>query len=102
MGQKIELRNATVLGDVLVIDTDRSITGQDGTSYDSVEAASDGSFPADLATALFTGDDTVDHVFVASNQVVVKRAGGWDDGAVAGASKAVSEFFVFYADEGGA
>ncbi len=99
MGQLIEV-NATVIdGDVVMLDTDRSITGQDGTAYTSAAAAgADDRFPGRLAARIFAADAAVDHVFVGSNNVVVRRASGWDDAAVATVSGLVSQFFLHYAD----
>jgi hypothetical protein len=96
MGQPIEL-STTVLGDVLLADTDRSVTGQDGTAYASgEEAAADERFPGRLAAALFEIDAAVDSVFVASNQVVARRGGGWDDAAVGAVTRLIEDFFIFY------
>jgi hypothetical protein len=96
MGQPIDITR-TVVGDVLLLDGDRSITGQDGTAYASAEAAvGDERFPGRLAGALFDADAAIDHIFVASNQVVMRRRGGWDDDAAAAAAEIVSGFFVFY------
>ena len=100
MGQRIEV-SASVVEDILLLDTDRTITGQDGTEYPSRETAeSDDRFPGRLAARLFQSDGSVDHVFVASNAVVVKRSGGWDDDSVASASDVVSDFFLFYPEAG--
>ena len=99
MGQRIEVLSSTVVGDSVVFDTDRSITGQDGVFYSSAEEAAAGeAFPDVLAQRLFASDDGVASVFVASNTVTVTRSGGWDDGAVAAASTVVTEFFVFYGE----
>ena len=99
MGQPINVLNSTVVGDVLMIDTDRSITGQDGSSYGSADAAAaSGTFPGDLASRLFSADAATAHVFVASNQVVIERSGGWTDASAEAAATIVANFFVFYAD----
>ena len=99
MGKPIEVAASTIVGDVLLLDTDRSITGQDGVGYESAEAAAaDEAFPGRLAARIFGVLDRVSHVFIASNQVVVGRSGGWDDNAAATASEIVSGFFVFYTD----
>jgi hypothetical protein len=96
MGQPIQV-DATRLGDVVLFDTDRSITGQDGAGYGSAAAAeASDTFPAKLATRVFGADGSVDHVFVASNQVVVRRAGGWSDDAMDAVSRVISEFFLYY------
>ena len=97
MGKPIAVSGSTVVDQVLLLDTDRSITGQDGIGFDSPEAAAAaGTFPARLASRLFEGVAGVTHVFVASNQVVVGRRGGWDDAAAGAAAGIVSRFFVFY------
>lgn len=99
MGQPITVVSTTVEGDVAVFHTDRGITGQDGVAFASGdEAAESGSFPGDLSARLFASDDAVAHVFIASNQVVVGRKGGWDDGSLAAAAEIVTAFFVFYED----
>lgn len=99
MGQKIELRSTTVLGDVALYDTDRSVTGQDGTSYASPEEASEGDdFPDRLAAEIFAADDAVSHVFIASNQVAVRRDGGWAGSTSDAVGDVIRDFFVFYAE----
>jgi hypothetical protein len=97
MGQTIEINGTDVIDHVLVIDTDRSLAGQDGETFNGVEAArSRTTFPASLAVRLFEADDSVDHVFVMSNLVQVRRPPGWSEAAVAATSNVVSEFFRFY------
>ncbi len=101
MGQRIEVSKATVMDDVLMVETDRSITGQDGVSYPSAAAADgDETFPGHLAAQLFRGDPDVASVFVGSNAVVVKREGGWDDDSLGRSFRTVSEFFLFYRPAG--
>jgi len=97
VGQTIEIRGTAVVDGVLVVDTDRSLAGQDGEGFDGVEAAraADG-FPARLAGRLFEADSAIDHVFVMSNTVTVRRVGGWDDASRARAAGVVSDFFLFY------
>ncbi len=100
MGQPIQVA-ATRLDDVVMFDTDRSISGQDGASFASAEeAAETAEFPAQLAARLFAGDSAVNHVFVASNQVVVRKRGGWTDDDVAAASQVIADFFLYYPPEG--
>ena len=100
MGQRIEV-TPSVVDDILVLDTDRSITGQDGTEYPSRESAeSDDRFPGQLASRLFQNDGFVEHVFVASNAVVVKRSAGWEEDTVENAARVVSDFFLFYPEAG--
>jgi hypothetical protein len=99
MGQPIEIVGTTRLDDVVMFDTDRSITGQDGSGYGSLdEATATEDFPALLAARLFEGVDGVNHVFVASNGVVVRRTGGWDDAAAGAAGEIITDFFIFYRD----
>jgi len=96
MGQQIEV-TSTVIENSLVLDTDRSITGQDGSEFASPEAAgASDAFPNALAQRLFAADSTISSVFVASNVVTVTRPNGWDDAAVAGAAEILSDFFIFY------
>jgi hypothetical protein len=97
VGQTIEIRSTVAIDHVLVVDTDRSITGQDGVSFSGVETARrDDSFPAKLAVRLFEGVEGVDHVHLASNTVSVRRPGGWSDDRVEAARGIVSEFFRYY------
>jgi hypothetical protein len=97
MGQTIEINGTDVVDHVLVIDTDRSLAGQDGERYSGVEAARlKTSFPARLAVRLFEADDEVDHVFVMSNTVSVRRPSGWNAGSIDRSAGVVSAFFRFY------
>lgn len=95
MGQIINV-TTNVLDDVALFDTDRTITGQDGSAYGSA-AEADSTFPGRLAHRLFGVDPSIVHVFVASNQAVIRRNGGWPPAALKVASDTISEFFVFYA-----
>lgn len=97
MGQTIEITQTAVVETVLLIDTDRSLTGQEGCGFDGADAARDAAeFPAVLAVRLFEADPGIDHVFVMSNTVTVRRPQGWEDDAVARAAGIVSDFFRFY------
>lgn len=97
MGQLIDVTSTTIVADVVVFDTDRSITGQDGSGFASgEEAVSAPGLAARLAARLFDAVAGVDNVWIASSQVVVRRPGGWSDDAVAGAADVVRRFFVFY------
>jgi len=99
MGQPITITATTVDGVMAAFHTDRGITGQDGVSFESAEVAEgSASMPGDLASRMFGSDDALDHVFIASNQVVARRVGGWDAGSLTAASSLVEAFFVFYAD----
>ncbi len=96
MGQRIEVR-PTVVGDAAVFDTDRSITGQDGTSYTSAEdAAADRRFPGRLASELFGTDEHIASVWIASNTVVVTRTDGWPEPILEAATETISSFFIYY------
>ena len=76
MGQRIELRGATAIGDVAYFDTDRTISGQDGDAFASAEeAAAVENFSAQLATRVFAADKAISSVFVQSTQGVVGRNG---------------------------
>lgn len=99
MGQTITV-DSSVVGEVAVFDTNRSLTGQDGGEFASADdaAGADG-FDAQLAARLFASDEAVQAVYVLSNALTVQRAGGWDDAALAKASTVIREFFVFYRDE---
>jgi hypothetical protein len=99
VGQTIEVTPQQV-GAVVIFDTDRSITGQDGSGYTRSEAGADEAapFPARLAARLFAGVDDLDHIWIASNQVVVERQAGWTDTSIAEAAEIISQFFRFYPD----
>lgn len=96
MGQSVEIKDTVTLGDVLLIDTDRSLTGQDG------QAMAPGTvghgFPGRLAARLFALDLGIDHVFVLQNTVTVRRPEGWDE-ASAGLVTDVANGFLRYYDE---
>jgi len=97
MGQPIQV-SSTVIDDIAMFDTDRSITGQDGVDFAASGERDPSSFPGRLAGRLFEAVPGVDHVFLASNQVVVRRPHGWDDEVVAAAAKVIADFFLFYPD----
>jgi hypothetical protein len=95
VGQRIVVRASTVIGDVAIFDTDRTISGQDGESFTSLGAAQDGiSFSARLAERLFESDDAVTSVFVQSNAVTVRRSGGWSSTDEVGS--VIEGFFEYY------
>lgn len=97
MGQTIEVNNRTVIDKVLMIDTDRSLAGQDGEAFGGVEAARRSTtFPGRLAVRLFEADPDIDHVFVMSNQVSLRRFAGWEDSDSDRAVGLVTEFFRIY------
>ena len=99
MGQTIEINKRTVIDKVLMIDTDRTLAGQDGESYGGIEAARRSeTFPGKLAVRIFESEPEVDHVFVMSNQVSIRRFAGWDDEKAVNVAGIVSEFFRVYPD----
>ncbi len=99
MGQDVQIRNTVVMGDVLVVDTDRSFTGQDGQAI-GPDLDGDG-VPAILAGRLFDLGVGIDHVFVLQNTVTVRRPGGWDEEASRAVADTTNSFLRFYEDEGG-
>lgn len=99
MGQTIEINNTNVIDKLLLVDTDRTLAGQDGEAYGGIEAARRSStFPGRLAVRIFEADPEIDHVFVMSNQVSARRFSGWDDDGARRVAAVISEFFRVYAD----
>ena len=97
MGQTIQIWDANVVADVLLVSTDRSLTGQDGEAYSPGQSIEpEAIFPAQLAARLFESDPSIDHVYVMSNVLSLRRQGGWDDPSVASARDVVASFFLFY------
>jgi hypothetical protein len=96
VGQQIDVKSIN-LGEVAIFDTDRSLTGQDGHAYGSADAAVSGEgFPAGAAASVFEAVDGIEYVFLASNQVVVRRESGWDEPALGAVGAALSRYFIFY------
>lgn len=97
MGQNVEIKNSVSVGDVFVLDTDRSFTGQEGHVI-TPESMTNG-VPGRLAERLFALDLGIDHVYVLQNTITLRRPGGWDEDT-AGLVKDVTESFLrFYPDE---
>lgn len=94
MGQRLTV-SATPIGSVAVFSTDRSVTGQDGAVF-TRDGPSSGGPASAIAAALFAGDPQIDHVFVASNTVSVRRAVSWDGSALGHAADVIAELFVHY------
>ncbi len=94
MGQPILIKRRDVRGDVLLIDTDRSVTGQDGTAFARDEGVT--TIPGRLAEAIFAVDPEIDHVFILQNTVTVRRRGGWEEAVATAVESAVSSFFLHY------
>lgn len=85
------------MGDVLVIDTDRSFTGQDGHII-TLDSGHHG-VPGRLAERLFALDMGIDYVFVLQNTVTVRRQGGWDEDSAGMVTDVAGTFLRFYPDE---
>ncbi len=99
MGQTIQINKVTTLGRVLIIDADRSLTGQDGESFTGRQTASHvDTIAANLAVRLFEADTEVDYIHVMSNAVSVRRRTDWSDTNADAASAVVAEFFRVYPD----
>lgn len=99
MGQQIEILSTEMVGDVLVIDTNRTLGGQDGESYgDSETARSQKTFPALLSVRLMDLDPHINRVFTLSNTLTLRRSGGWTEGQVERVSESIGEFFLFYSE----
>jgi len=97
MGQTIEIGNVRVVGEVASFTTDRNISSQDGGVFESAdEAATASSYPGLLASKLFDAIDGIDHVFAGSNQIAIRRPGGWTDDAIAAASSVIEMFYRYY------
>ncbi len=94
MGQRIEV-SASAIGTVALFSTDRSLTGQDGVEFSPGLIASEEP-PAELARRLIAEDDGIDHVYVLSNTVTVRRRSEWDEDALADATDVISGLFIHY------
>lgn len=94
MGQTVVINNVIEMGEVLLIDTDRSFTGQDGTVMTPVNPGS--AVPGNLAERLFQLGLDIDHVYVLQNTVTVRRPGGWDEEAKTAVLSVVESFLLFY------
>lgn len=100
MGQSIDVTVAQV-GNVAVFTTDRSVTGQDGVAFDSAEAAgASPGFPADLAGRIFGADDGIDHVYLASNLIMVRSAEAWTRPRLDEIAVVISSLFRHYSPVG--
>ncbi|MGI8517675.1 MAG: hypothetical protein ACR2ME_04955 [Acidimicrobiia bacterium] len=97
MGQTIGIRDQSRVADVLMVNADRSFSGQDGEAYSSAPAEPT-TFPGQLAVRLFEVDSSINHVYVMSNTVALRRTGGWDDAAASTATDTITNFFKFYPD----
>ena len=97
MGQNVEIKETVTMGDILIVDTDRSFTGQDG---QVITPESEGTgVPAQLATRLFDLGLGIDHVFVLQNTVTVRRSDGWDEDSAGQVTDTTHTFLKFYDEE---
>ncbi len=94
MGQTVEIRDVVELDEVLLIDTDRSFTGQDGHEI-TPDSIADG-VPGLLANQLFALDIGINHVFVLQNTISVRRNAGWDQETSDRVTEATAKFLRFY------
>jgi hypothetical protein len=94
MGQDVEIRSIVQMGDLLLIDTDRSFTGQQGQVITPEGGGED--VPANLAARLFRLDMGIDHVYILQNTVTVRRPGGWDDESAAAVQRVTNGFLRHY------
>lgn len=102
MGQSIEILKTSIVDDVAMFDTDRSLTGQDGHNYTSLtDAEAVDVFPAQLSAQLFSADASVNNVYLFSNAISVSRLGGWDDESSSAAGSVIRDFFVVYDENKG-
>lgn len=77
MGLQIEVEHVR-LGDVVIFDTDRSLSGQEGETFSDAETAgASDTFPARLAADLFAARPEIKSVYVYSNTVSVRGPGEW-------------------------
>lgn len=85
------------MGEVLILDTDRSFTGQDGHVITPGSEAT--GVPGLLASRLFELDLGIDHVFVLQNAVTVRRSAGWDESSTGAVSDVTRSFLRYYSEE---
>jgi hypothetical protein len=97
MGQSVVVNNVVEMGDLLLIDTDRSFTGQDGVALTPDQAGE--AVPGRLAGGLFDLGLGIDHVFVLQNTITVRHPGGWDESGKAAVQNVVEGFLRFYEDD---
>lgn len=96
MGQTVEIRSVSEIDDVLLIDTDRSLTGQDG--HEMTPDQPGEAVPGLLASELFALDLGIDHVYVLQNTVSVRKPGGWDESSRAKVEEVTTRFLRHYDD----
>ncbi len=96
MGQTVVIRDTVTMGNLLLIDTDRSFTGQDGQSITPDDPGR--SVPGLLGERLFALDLGIDHLHVLQNTVSIRRSAEWDDDSVGQVRRVTEEFLRFYTD----
>lgn len=96
MGQDVAIKDTVTMGDVLVIDTDRSFTGQDGHVI-TLDSERHG-VPGILADRLFALDLGIDYIYVLQNTVTVRRPGGWDEDSAGAVTDIAGSFLRYYPD----
>lgn len=94
MGQAVVVNKVVEMGDLLLIDTDRSFTGQDGMAMTPDRRGE--AVPGALADRLFELGLGIDHVYVLQNAVTIRRPGGWDAEAKRAVLSVVESFLLFY------
>ena len=93
----VNIRDVKRVGNVLILDTDRSFTGQDGEVVTPGQTGS--GVPGMLATGLFGLGLGIDHIFVQQNAVTLRRPGGWDEAAEQMVSDVTRSFLLHYSEE---
>jgi hypothetical protein len=96
MGQAVVVNQVRESGDVLLVDTDRSFTGQDGMAMSPADPGQ--AVPGMLARKLFDLGIGIDHVYVLQNTVTARRPGGWDDSSKEAVTSVVESFLLFYTE----
>tara|TARA_Y100000590_G_C15328174_1_gene866613 strand:- start:318 stop:650 length:333 start_codon:yes stop_codon:yes gene_type:complete len=99
MGQVIEV-NYKQLGRDLILDLNRTISGQEGISFNNIsEASLDKTFSGEMALSLFRNFDDIVSIHILSNSVTISFARniGTDVNRV---KELISEFFIHYKDSG--
>ena len=94
MGQAVVVNEVVEVGDLLLIDTDRSFTGQDGMAMSPTNPGR--AVPGSLADRLFDLGLGIDHVYVLQNAVTIRRPGGWDEESKNAVTSVVEGFLLFY------
>jgi len=97
VGETIDQRERTTVGDVVILSLDRNLTSMATRSFD--ESPSDvavDDFTALLAQRVFAADAGVSRVYAAANAIQVTRADGWDADAEDAISAIVADLYRFY------